>query len=142
MNPATRIERDSLGELPVAAAAWHGIHTARALENFPLAGRPVHPQLARAYGTVKLACAQTSRALGAWADDPARADAIEQACQELAGGGLAEHIVVDALQGGAGTSTNFNVNEVLANRALQILGLPFGRQRQGQADGCEQHERA
>ena len=127
MNPATRIERDSLGELPVAAAAWHGIHTARALENFPLAGRPVHPQLARAYGTVKLACAQTSRALGAWADDPARADAIEQACQELAGGGLAEHIVVDALQGGAGTSTNFNVNEVLANRALQILGLPFSR---------------
>ncbi len=57
MNEAFRIERDSLGELAVPAGALHGIHTARALENFPLARRPVHPELARAYGTVKLACA-------------------------------------------------------------------------------------
>jgi aspartate ammonia-lyase len=126
MNHAFRIEQDSLGELPVPAAALHGVHTARALDNFPLACRAVHPELARAYGTVKLACAQTSRGLGAWAADAAKADAIETACRELSEGRLVEHIVVDALQGGAGTSTNFNVNEVLANRALEILGLPPG----------------
>jgi aspartate ammonia-lyase len=121
-----RTERDLLGEMGIAAGALYGIHTARALENFPLAGRPVHQELARAYGTVKLACAMTNRALGAWADDPAKADAIERACRELSEDALASHIVVDLLQGGAGTSTNMNVNEVLANRALEILGLPHG----------------
>jgi aspartate ammonia-lyase len=126
MSDAFRLERDALGELPVPAAVLHGVHTARALENFPLARRPVHPELARAFGTVKLACAQTNRRLGAWADDPAKADAIERACGELSEGVLAGHIVVDALQGGAGTSTNMNVNEVLANRALELLGRPHG----------------
>ena len=105
---------------------WYGIHTARALENFPLAGRPVHPELARAYGMVKLACAQTNRRQGAWSDDAAKADAIERACLELGEGRLAPEIVVDLLQGGAGTSTNMNVNEVLANRALELLGEPRG----------------
>jgi len=124
--PDFRTERDLLGELPVPATALHGIHTARALENFPLAGRPVHEELARAYGAIKLACAMTNRALGAWADAPAKADAIERACRELSEDALASHIVVDLLQGGAGTSTNMNVNEVLANRALEILGLPHG----------------
>ena len=122
MNEAFRIERDSLGELAVPAGSLHGIHSARALENFPLARRPVHPELARAYGAVKRACAKTNRALGAWADDPAKAGAIECACAELSDGKLVEHIVVDALQGGAGTSLNMNVNEVLANRALELLG--------------------
>jgi aspartate ammonia-lyase len=126
MNDAFRIERDFLGEMPVPAETLHGIHTRRALENFPLARRPVHPGLARAYGTVKLACALTNRALGAWADDPAKAGAIERACRELDDGSLAPHIAVDALQGGAGTSTNMNVNEVLANRALQLLGKTDG----------------
>jgi aspartate ammonia-lyase len=126
MNETVRIEQDSLGESTIRAGALQGIHTARALENFPLAGRPVHPELARAYGTVKLACARTNRALGAWADDPAKADAIELACGELIEGGLVPEIAVDALQGGAGTSTNMNVNEVLANRALEILGLRPG----------------
>jgi aspartate ammonia-lyase len=126
MDNAFRIERDFLGELPVPAEALHGIHTARALENFPLAGKSVHPELARAYGEVKSACARTSRALGAWADDAAKADAIDRACRELANGDLGGFIIVDALQGGAGTSTNMNVNEVLANRALEILGLPPG----------------
>ena len=121
MNHAFRRERDSLGELPVPAEALHGIHTARALANFPLAGRPLHPALARAYGDVKLACARANRALGAWANHPAKAEAIEHACRELSEGKLTGHIVVDALQGGAGTSTNMNVNEVLANRALEIL---------------------
>lgn len=126
MNHAVRIETDLLGELPIPAGAFHGIHTARALENFPLARRPIHAELARAYGTVKLVCARTNRALGAWAADPAKADAIELACGELKEGELVDRIVVDALQGGAGTSTNLNVNEVLANRALEILGLPGG----------------
>jgi aspartate ammonia-lyase len=121
-----RTERDLLGELPVPEAALHGIHTTRALDNFPLAGRPVHEELARAYGIVKLACALTNRALGVWQDDPAKADAIEHACRELAEDSLASHIVVNALQGGAGTSTNMNVNEVLANRTLEVLGLPHG----------------
>ncbi|MFO1478466.1 MAG: lyase family protein, partial [Verrucomicrobiota bacterium] len=123
MNAAFRIEHDSLGERTVPAEALHGIHTERALENFPLARRPVSPALARAYGAVKLACAKTNRSLGAWADNSAKADAIERACAELDSGELAPHIVVDALQGGAGTSTNMNVNEVLANRALELLGL-------------------
>ena len=122
MNNTFRIERDLLGELPVSAEALHGIHTQRALENFPLAGHSVHPELVRAYGEVKLACARTNRALGAWANDVAKADAIDRACRELANGDLGGFIIVDALQGGAGTSTNMNVNEVLANRALEILG--------------------
>ncbi|MCX8032534.1 MAG: aspartate ammonia-lyase [Thermoleophilia bacterium] len=122
-----RVESDLLGEYRLPADALYGIHTARALENFPLSGRRVHEELIRAYGTVKLACARTNRALGAWADDPAKGDAIEQACAEMAEGKLSEHILVDALQGGAGTSTNMNVNEVLANRALVILGLRPGQ---------------
>jgi len=126
MNNAFRIERDLLGELPIPAEALHGIHTQRALENFPLAQRGVHPELARAYGEVKSACTRTNRALGAWADDAVKADAIDRACRELANGDLDGFIIVDALQGGAGTSTNLNVNEVLANRALEILGQPPG----------------
>ena len=121
MNANFRIERDLLGELPVPAEALHGIHTARALENFPLAGQSVHPELVRAFGDVKLACTRTNRALGAWADDELKANAIDRACRELANGDLGGFIIVDALQGGAGTSTNMNVNEVLANRALEII---------------------
>jgi aspartate ammonia-lyase len=126
MSQRERSEEDSLGTRALPAEARYGIHTARALENFPLAGRKVHPALARAFGEVKLACAQTNRALGEWAGDAVKADAIEQACRELSDGDLAGEIVVDALQGGAGTSTNMNVNEVLANRALEVLGLPHG----------------
>jgi aspartate ammonia-lyase len=121
-----RRELDLLGEVELPAQSLHGIHTARALENFPLALRPPPPSLIAAYGDVKLACAVTNRELGAWHDDPAKADAIERACREMADGLLNEHVVVDALQGGAGTSMNMNVNEVLANRALQILGEPPG----------------
>jgi aspartate ammonia-lyase len=136
-----RLERDLLGDVPVPAGSLHGAHTERALENFPLAGRPVHAELARAFGTVKLACARTNRALGAWADDPAKADALEQACRELADGGLAAEIVVDRLQGGAGTSTNMNVNEVLANRALQLLGeTPGAYDRVSPLDDVNLHQ--
>ena len=126
MSQRERIEEDTIGKRALPVEARYGIHTARALENFPLAGRAVHPALARAFGEVKLACAMTNCALGAWAGDEAKAEAIEQACRELSEGELAGEIVVDALQGGAGTSTNMNVNEVLANRALEILGLQHG----------------
>jgi aspartate ammonia-lyase len=119
-----RTERDLLGEKLIPAEALYGIYTERAIENFPLSLRPVHPALIHAYGAVKLACARTNRELGCW--DAAKFYAIESACQEMMDGHLDEHIRVDALQGGAGTSTNMNVNEVLANRALQLLGKPIG----------------
>ncbi|MDO8683533.1 MAG: aspartate ammonia-lyase [Armatimonadota bacterium] len=125
MSKDFRTEHDLLGDMRIPADSMHGVHTARALENFTLTGRPVHPALVEAYGSVKLACARTNRALGVWKDD-AKADAIERACSEMAEGKLTEFVVVDALQGGAGTSTNMNVNEVLANRALELLGQPFG----------------
>jgi aspartate ammonia-lyase len=136
-----RLERDLLGEAPVPADALHGVHTERALDNFALSGRPPHPELVRAFGTVKLACARTNRALGAWSDDQAKADAIERACREMADGLLDSHVVVDLLQGGAGTSTNMNVNEVLANRALEILEEPRGTyERVSPADDLNLHQ--
>jgi aspartate ammonia-lyase len=123
---ATRKETDLLGEREVPAGALYGIHTVRALENFPLANRPVHVLLVHAFGAVKLACARANRSLGVWKDNTAKADAIEQACREMMEGRFDGQVLVDALQGGAGTSTNMNVNEVLANRALAILGEPLG----------------
>ena len=120
-----RIERDALGERAVPADALHGIHTVRALENVAFLGRPVRGELVSAYGAVKLACARTNRALGAWAEER-KGDAIERACREMADGELTGAVIVDALQGGAGTSLNMNVNEVLANRALQLLDVPLG----------------
>ncbi|NQU41906.1 aspartate ammonia-lyase [bacterium] len=120
-----RTETDLLGPKQVPADALYGIHTVRAIENFPLARRPVRAPLIHAYGAVKLACALTNHDLGWWSEKTF--SAIEPACREMMAGQLNPHIVVDALQGGAGTSTNMNVNEVLANRALQILGLPPGR---------------
>jgi len=121
----TRVEKDLLGNKQIPGNALWGIHTARAVENFPLSGNPVHPELIKAYGEVKLACAQINNQLGFW-NDTKKADAIEKSCFELSQGILNEHILVDALQGGAGTSTNMNVNEVLANRALQIMNKSLG----------------
>jgi len=119
-----RTEHDLLGTREVPADALHGIYTERAIENFPVSLRPVNPALIHAYGAVKLACAQTNHELGWW--DDAKFHAISTACIEMMEGRLDAAIRVDALQGGAGTSTNMNVNEVLANRALQILDKPLG----------------
>ncbi len=119
-----RIEHDLLGELHVPADALWGVHTLRAMENFPLARRPVRSELVHAFGAVKLACARTNHELGRWDEETFLA--LTRACEEMIEGRLDSHIVVDALQGGAGTSTNMNVNEVLANRALQILGKCLG----------------
>ena len=113
-----------MGARDVPAGALHGIHTERAVENFPLSQRRVHPELIHAFGAVKLACARTNHDLKFLEDKKARA--IFAACEEMMAGGLDAHIIVDALQGGAGTSTNMNVNEVLANRALEIMGVPLG----------------
>ncbi len=120
-----RTEHDSLGARELPDEARYGIHTLRALENFPILGRPAHPALLRAYGDVKLAAFLTNRRLG-YFPDPGVADAIERACRELADGALVADLQVDALQGGAGTSTNMAVNEVIANRALELLGQPRG----------------
>jgi aspartate ammonia-lyase len=121
----TRTESDLLGDREVPAEVYWGIHTARALENFPLSGRRVHPELIRAMLVVKSACARTNHRLGFLADDVA--DAIIGACQDIADGPLFDQIVVDALQGGAGTSLNMNVNEVIANRAEERLGGHLGQ---------------
>jgi aspartate ammonia-lyase len=134
-----RREHDDLGARDLPLEALHGIHTLRARENFEILGRPVHRALARAFGAVKLAAARTNRGLGAL-DGPA-ADAVEQACRELMEGALAPEILVDALQGGAGTSTNMNVNEVLANRALELLGLEHGSyDRVSPSDDLNRHQ--
>jgi len=117
---STRTEKDLLGELEIPADAYWGIHTLRAVRNFPLSGRTVNAGLIRAYALVKKACCLANAELNYL--DADRARAIEQAGDEVAGGGLAGQFPVDALQGGAGTSTNMNLNEVLANRAIEILG--------------------
>lgn len=121
-----RTEHDRLGDVVVPQGALHGISTERALANFALSGQPVHPDIVAAYGMVKLAAVRTNQSLGYWGDDPAKIDAIERACREMAEGALTMHVVVDALQGDAGASANMNVNEVLANRALELLDEPLG----------------
>ncbi len=125
-QPATRLEHDLLGERDVPAEAYYGIHTLRALENFPITGTPirVYPELITALACVKQAAALTNYELRLL--DKARADAIIQACEEIRVGQLHEHFVVDVIQGGAGTSTNMNANEVIANRGLELLGHARG----------------
>ncbi|MFC8042847.1 aspartate ammonia-lyase [Nocardia sp. NPDC057353] len=123
----TRIEHDSLGDRAVPAEALYGVHTARAVDNFPITGVPIgsHTELVRALAVVKQAAALANRELGLL---PAEiADAVGAACTEIRDGAWHDHFVVDVLQGGAGTSTNMNANEVVANRALELLGLDRGR---------------
>ncbi|MDE3097208.1 MAG: aspartate ammonia-lyase [Chloroflexota bacterium] len=115
-----RIERDSLGEVRVPAQAYYGAQTQRAVENFPISGLRSHPALIRATALIKYASARANRQLGKL--DAKLAGAIEQAAQEIAAGGLRDEFVVDAFQAGAGTSYNMNANEVIANRANEILG--------------------
>ncbi len=118
----TRIETDSLGDVPVPATAYWGAHTARALENFTISGTPVsrHPHLVRALAMIKNAAAQANCELGIL--NPREATAIREACQEIQDGHHHEQFCVDVIQGGAGTSTNMNANEVIANLALERLG--------------------
>ncbi|SMB98156.1 aspartate ammonia-lyase [Thermanaeromonas toyohensis ToBE] len=119
-----RVEHDLLGEREVPATAYYGIHTLRAAENFRVSRHRVHPELIKALATVKEAAARANWELGYL--DAERAQAIIAACREVAQGELEGEFILDAFQGGAGTSTNMNVNEVIANRALEILGRPRG----------------
>jgi aspartate ammonia-lyase len=114
----TRIERDFLGTLNVPEDAYWGIHTERAIRNFPISGCRVHASLIRALALVKKACCQANLETGHLGRE--KAEAILAACDEIAAGRLAEQFPVDALQGGAGTSSNMNINEVIANRAIEI----------------------
>jgi aspartate ammonia-lyase len=126
---ATRLEHDSLGDFEVPAGAYYGVHTARALHNFPISGIPLstYPEFVNALAAVKQAAAIANRELGLLDDE--RSDAIVAACAEIRAGALHDQFVVDVIQGGAGTSTNMNANEVIANRALEILGASRGDYR-------------
>jgi aspartate ammonia-lyase len=115
-----RIERDPLGDVQVPAAAYYGAQTQRAVENFPISGLRAPAELVTATVFVKQACARANTALGRL--DPRIGRAILQACDEVLGGSLRDQFVVDVYQAGAGTSHNMNTNEVLANRAAEILG--------------------
>ena len=117
-----RIEHDLLGDKDVPDDAYYGVHTLRALENFPITGNSIaiYPDLINALAAIKQAAALTNNRLALL--DHRKADAIVKACQEIRTGMWHEHFVVDVIQGGAGTSTNMNANEVIANRALEILG--------------------
>src|SRR5436853_233906 len=121
-----RREHDLLGDRDVPAEAYYGVHTLRAVENFPISGTPIsiYPDLIAALASIKLAAAKSNRELGLL--DAKLADAIVAASEEVRAGALHEQFVVDVIQGGAGTSTNMNANEVIANRALELLGHQRG----------------
>ncbi len=123
---ATRHEHDLLGERDIPADAYYGIHTLRAVENFPISGTPIsiYDDLIRALAAIKEAAAMANQELGLL--DKTRADAIVKACGEIRAGKLNDQFVVDVIQGGAGTSTNMNANEVIANRALELMGHAKG----------------
>jgi fumarate hydratase class II len=127
MNTNTRIERDSLGEVQVPADALYGAQTQRAVENFPISGLKPRPAFIWSMATIKRAAAEVNRDLGLL--DEERANAIIQAAQEVIDGQWSDQFVVDPIQAGAGTSHNMNVNEVIANRATQILGGQPGEYR-------------
>jgi aspartate ammonia-lyase len=122
MTAPIRTEHDLLGDRAVPADAYYGVHTLRALENFPITGTPIaiYPELVMALACVKQAAAIANSELGLL--DERRAHAIRLACEEVREGKLFDEFVVDVIQGGAGTSSNMNANEVICNRALELLG--------------------
>ncbi|WP_268921078.1 aspartate ammonia-lyase [Marisediminicola senii] len=122
----TRTESDSLGSMQIPSAVYWGIHTARALENFPITRRPisVYPDLIRALARVKQASAIANQRIGVLSAE--KSDVIQRVCREIIDGQWHDQFVVGVIQGGAGTSTNMNTNEVIANRGLEIMGRPRG----------------
>lgn len=120
LRNSSRMEQDALGTRAVPESAYYGIHTLRAMDNFAVSGRTVNAHLLQGMITVKKAAALAHLKLDTYPS--AIALAIVQACDELLAGAYSEQFTVDALQGGAGTSTNMNVNEVIANRAIELLG--------------------
>jgi fumarate hydratase class II len=131
-NTGVRIEKDTMGEMEVPADVLYGASTQRAVLNFPVSGRPVSEPVIRAYATLKAACATVNLRLKRL--DKARAGAICEACKEIEDGlasmgGLAKHFPVDIYQTGSGTSTNMNVNEVIANLVCVRRHQPIGRSK-------------
>ena len=126
MVTKTRIEHDLIGDIEVPKDALWGVHTARAVANFPITGVSIghYRNFVRAFGLVKAAAARANGTTGAL--NKQKAEVIYQAAMDVANGLLDDQFVVDAIQGGAGTSTNMNANEVIANRALQLMGKEFG----------------
>jgi aspartate ammonia-lyase len=125
-TPSSRKEHDSIGERAIPGDAYYGVQTLRAMENFPMSGILLSsfPEFVNALAIVKKACALANHDLGNL--EAAKRDAIVAACDEILAGKLHEHFTCDMVQGGAGTSTNMNANEVIANRALEILGHQKG----------------
>jgi len=133
--PEQRIEHDLLGEKEVPADAYYGIQTERAMENFLITGVPIsqYPEMIQALAMIKLAAARANHDCGKLQSDVLKG--IEAACQEIINGALHDQFPVDVIQGGAGTSTNMNANEVIANRALEIMGF-----NKGEYEHCDPHD--
>jgi aspartate ammonia-lyase len=131
----TRLEHDLLGEKAIPADAYYGVQTARALENFHISGVQLrlYPDLIRALAMVKLAAARANFECGQFGKDILAG--IEGACREIIDGKLHDQFLLDVFQGGAGTSTNMNANEVIANRALELMGHAKGDYRH-----CDPHD--
>lgn len=127
MTNECRLEHDCIGQLEVPCDAYYGCQTLRAMQNYPITDIPIshHPRLLRSLAYIKMACAEANASLGLLDEQIARA--IFKAGEEIVGGKLHDQFVVDVIQGGAGTSTNMNANEVICNRALEILGYERGR---------------
>jgi aspartate ammonia-lyase len=121
---ATRTEKDSLGTKEIPSNVYYGIQTLRAVENYPISGMRAHPTLIRAFGMVKQAAAEANKELGLL--DEKRANAIIQAAKDVQSGKFNDSFVVDVFQAGAGVSFHMNSNEVIANRAVEILGGALG----------------
>lgn len=121
---AFRIEKDSIGECKVPVDVYYGVHSIRANENFPITGRKMDPEIIRAIAEIKKACVITNNQVGL-IDDKIK-NAVVQACDEIINGEYRDQFIVDPIQGGAGTSHNMNANEVIANRAIEILGGRLG----------------
>ncbi len=122
--PSTRLERDTMGEMPVPADALWGASTQRAVLNFPISGRTVDPGIVHAYGLIKWAAARANAELGVVPRE--KTDLIERAAREVFEGKHDSQFVVDVFQTGSGTSTNMTANEVIANRCAQLAGAPIG----------------
>src|SRR5690349_9307905 len=128
MNMNYRIEKDSMGDVRVPAQAYYGAQTQRAVENFPISGWPLPRGLIRALGLVKLACATANRDLGKLTQtgknklNDQQVEKLLAACREVAAGKLDDQFPIDVFQTGSGTSSNMNANEVIANRAIELLG--------------------
>ena len=122
-----RTEKDSMGEMSVPEEALYGASTQRAVLNFPVSGRPMPEAFVRGLGLVKLACARANEELGLLPRE--KSEQIQRVAREIAEGKLTAHFPIDVFQTGSGTSTNMNANEVIANRASQLAGLPIGAKK-------------